>query len=378
SGDGFYGVTGKVDVDGGINSPNFHLTGTLEGTNSLTGRMVWTTGTIKSKLTIAAGGVLELSGPDQKNLEENTIDNAGTMRWTGTGGLQSSTAVVINNQAGGVFEALNDASLQHFSQSVPAVFNNAGVFRKSVGTNVTLIQNVVFNNSGKVEIQSGTLDFSGDYPQSAGATILNGGTLKATAIKIDGGVLGGAGTVSGNVFNRAQVSPTTLSIEGDYSQSADGVLNFGIRGISAGSQFDTLTISGKAALDGSLNVLLTNAFQPRPGNSFQVMTYASRTGSFANVKGLDLGGGSALTADFRPTALVLSLPSPFTFSRTVDGLFKLRFEGATGVSYRLEASSDLVNWSPLAPTPAAGILEFTDAESAKLARRFYRVRALQP
>ncbi|MBI4661358.1 MAG: hypothetical protein HY735_21250, partial [Verrucomicrobia bacterium] len=170
---------------------------TVKGEFTNRGTIKWTSGTIGGQVTIAAGGVLELIGPDQKNLEECAIDNAGTIRWGGAGGLQSSTTVVINNQAGGVFEALNDASLQHFSQSVPAVFNNAGVFRKSVGTNVTLIQNVAFNNSGKVEIQSGTLSFPNGFANRGTFDVAAGAKLDLAGGKV---ALQTGSTISGDGF----------------------------------------------------------------------------------------------------------------------------------------------------------------------------------
>jgi hypothetical protein len=51
-----------------------------------------------------------------------------------------------------------------------------------------------FNNSGTVTVQSGTLNLSGGYLQTAGSTTLAGGAL-AGELNIQGGVLTGAGTV---------------------------------------------------------------------------------------------------------------------------------------------------------------------------------------
>jgi hypothetical protein len=117
-----------------------------------------------------------------------TINNAGTAEWTGgmistgtplSGGPANTT---FNNLAHATFDVLTDNYYGN-ANGVPSdsdVFNNAGTFTKSVTTGTTLIQ-AEFNNSGRVNVQSGTIILdaggavSGVFDISSGASLLLGG-----------------------------------------------------------------------------------------------------------------------------------------------------------------------------------------------------------
>jgi hypothetical protein len=98
-----------------------------------------------------------------------------------------------------------------------------------------------FNNGGALVIGAGN-----------SLTALHGGTLGASTVFINGGALVGTGTVNANVVNGGLVSPGgtgsagLLTIQGDYAQTADGVLNIEIGGYHPGSDFDQLAITGAA------------------------------------------------------------------------------------------------------------------------------------
>ena len=49
-----------------------------------------------------------------------------------------------------------------------------------------------------------------------------------------------------------------------------------------------------------------NGFSPALGNSFQVMTFSSRTGQFATINGLALGNGKQFTPAYTATNLTLN------------------------------------------------------------------------
>jgi hypothetical protein len=160
-----------------------------------------------------------------------------------------------------------------------------------------------FTNTGDVTVGAGSTArvLSGTYLQTAGETSLAGGTLWADTVSLQGGVLSGFGTVRGTVsvslINAALLdlgAPTgTLQVNGTYQQTAAGVLNVGLGGTAAG-QFDRLQITGAATLGGTLNVALVGAFLPAVGNTFEILTFASRTSDFATVTGLSLPNGNTL------------------------------------------------------------------------------------
>jgi hypothetical protein len=114
------------------------------------------------------------------------------------------------------------------------------------------------------------------------------------------------------VSNAALVSPGAspgqLTISGSYTQTSVGALNVEIGGLTAETEFDRLAISGSATLSGTLNVSLINGFLPNPGDSFQIMTFASRSGSFTTINGLGLGGGRSFQVNLTGTSLSLVTP----------------------------------------------------------------------
>ena len=73
-------------------------------------------------------------------------------------------------------------------------------------------------------------------------------------------------------------------------------------------------------------------------------------------------------------ALFLVQPLQFTAETFSNGIFQLQFTGAVGSNYVLQASTNLLNWTPLATNPATiNTLNFLDQESSNYPARFYRV-----
>ena len=127
----------------------------------------------------------------------------------------------------------------------------------------------------------------------------------------EGGIISGAGTIRGTVINAGQVNPGArelpgiLTVTGDYTQTAAGILNVQIGGRELG-QYDQLAITGQATLDGTCNVSLINHFQPDPlHDGFRVLTCGTRSGNFANINGLTLGNGLYLYPEYDDTSLTL-------------------------------------------------------------------------
>src|SRR5260370_22023669 len=140
---------------------------------------------------------------------------------------------------------------------------------------------VEFNNTGTVNANAGTLNFTGAYTQTSGATVLNGGGIgSGTLLKINGGTLSGTGTIAGGVSitSGAALSPgfTTgiINITGSYTQSATGLYLANIGGLAVGTQYDqvNLTAAGTAAPGGTLNASHLGSFVPATGNGFPILT----------------------------------------------------------------------------------------------------------
>ncbi len=244
---------------------------------------------VNGDMAVQAGGSI-------KGLSNRVLNNAGTATFLGQLRLTSSAA--FNNLAGGVIDVQNDGYVFALDTSSP--FNNAGTLVKSAGVGTSTIA-VHFYNSGTVEVQIGELSFYGGYgltqTQTAGQTVLNGGDLAFTQgafYNIEGGLLTGAGTITGYVVNAGGttapgLSAGVLDIVGTYAQAAGGALEIEIAGLNQGSEYDLLTVSGTANLAGNLEVILpSNGFAPAPGDSFQILTAGTVSGQFDTVDATNL------------------------------------------------------------------------------------------
>ncbi|MSU63151.1 MAG: hypothetical protein EXS31_12285 [Pedosphaera sp.] len=345
-------------------------------------------------LTIDAGGQLLISGTGGNGtsyFDAGRVNNSGSTLLVGNAGFQFGNGVVFNNLPGGLFDVQSDASVPIGSPVVP-VFNNQGLFRKSGGA-ATLQMGAVFNNSGSVQVQGGSVNFQRGYTQTEGNTTVGAGlTLAAGSpgVNIQGGSLSGAGTINGALANSGHVvpgtSPGVLAVGGanSFTQTPGGTLDLEIGGLTPGTQYDQLKISGMATLDGSLNIALLNGFMPVPGDSFPIMTFASRAGTFPVKNGLDLGRGLVLLPVYTTTNLTLvatsvTLIQPPMAVALASGPGQggqLSWPSLLGQAYQVEFSSDLVQWfvlSNVAATTTATII-LDPAPITSVAHRFYRLR----
>jgi len=157
---------------------------------------------------------------------------------------------------------------------------------------VTLV--LPFSNSGTVEAQTGTLQISSHpYTQTAGATRLAGGRFESyMSTSLQGGTLSGSGAMRAGgsgvvVSGTGALSPGltagtagAIDLDGNYAQQGSGTFSVELGGTTPGTQYDRLNAAFAANLSGNLAVTLVNGFVPVPGDSFTLLTYTSRTGTF--------------------------------------------------------------------------------------------------
>ncbi len=361
-------VTGGLVLNGVINvggaNPSFADSLTFSGTQSVTttstGNMVLGSSTLNSvvipagtTLTVAAGitidgqsGIIGTGTPAYfQTTTGGSITNNGTIAADGGGAItvMGDTNYGGGTLTGGTWKASGGGTLRLLGANIStnaativvdgaashvysdnATTNALAAFTTNAGAGSFTIQNgfnlntgTAFTNSGLVTIGTGsTLTVSTYQNQGGGNTILQGGALSATTspgVTIQGGTLSGSGTVNAAVSNAGVVSPgaTTpgrITINGAYTQTSAGSLNVKIAGrTTAGVDYDQLAISGTATLGGAINVTVMNGFMPQPGDQYQIMTFASSSGDFATKNGFNLGGGKALSEQFSPSNLALTV-----------------------------------------------------------------------
>ena len=142
-----------------------------------------------------------------------------------------------------------------------------------------------FTNAGTVSIASGqSYSVIGSYLQTSGTTVLGGAgaaIAPTTGMLLQGGTLSGSGTVNGNLTNDGGISPSpspaTLTVAGNYTQPSTGLLS--LTNTATGS--DRLNVTGTASLGGTVQVTTAPGFAPALGSTYEVLTAASVSGTFA-------------------------------------------------------------------------------------------------
>ena len=147
-------------------------------------------------------------------LNTRTLENAGTVLWTGAGSLVMNFSAVLTNRAGAFFQVQNASP---FVANVGSSrIDNAGTFRKSVTSGTTTVPNgIAFNNSGTVDLRSGI-----------------------------------------------------LAANGSYASSSNALLNCALGGTTAGTGYGQLQVAGTVTLNGALSVDLLPGFSPATNDAF--------------------------------------------------------------------------------------------------------------
>ena len=216
-----------------------------------------------------------------------TMSNSATINNTGTFNITTSSGGSFSNSG-----TINNTGVLNIAQSPPnfgennsgGSFDNTGTLRNSG----TISNSGVFTNSGAVLINGGLFTTSTNYTQTAGRTIVDG-TLTATGgaiVDIEGGKLGGTGTINGDILMKGMMSPGsggipgTFTVNGNYQQTSSGVFDEIIKSSSSNGLLD---VTGILALDpGSLlEITLQGGFDP-VGDSFAILDYGSLSGEFFN------------------------------------------------------------------------------------------------
>jgi hypothetical protein len=196
----------------------------------------------------------------------------------------------------------------------------------TVGTSGTLefLANAAIANSGPISnagtVSIGTtttLAVAGAYTQTGpfGRTNLNGGTLNATNVMIQGGSLVASGTINANVTNAGVLdlgspfnpgdTPGILIINGNYVQTTSGTLDIKVGGTTPGTQFDQLQVNGNVTLAGTLSVKVIDGATFTPGTPIQIVVcdpMHTISGTFPTVF---LGGRFQNPPTYDPTDVTL-------------------------------------------------------------------------
>ncbi len=291
------------------------------------GMLQWTGTLISSALgDLTNLGTMTLAGSsDHGFIQGGTLYDFGSIIQAGSGNLAlHATTLQVEPGASYLIEA--DSGIDIPEMGTSALINQ-GTIEKTGGTGTsTILIDGTIDNSGTIEAASGTLALSGSIAQVSNGT-LTAGTWDATGgatlsfptgtnitdneanvtidgqgaaiagiqgLSTNGGTLavsdGASFSAAGGLSNTGSLTlgpGSTLTVQGNYTQSSSATLSDQIGGTPASGLFGELNATGAATLAGVFGVSLVNDFGPSSGQTFDVMSFASASGSFTGFNGLN-------------------------------------------------------------------------------------------
>ena len=205
-------------------------------------------------------------------------------------------------------------NLPNTTRTIDADFVNSGEIRVESDSAI-LGDNLIFTNTGTVRLQNAAmLDFDGAFDNQG--EVIGIGTFGGSDASF---------VNSGTIAPGA--SPGVLTLSGDFTQTASGMLDMEIGGPTAGEDYDRLHLdNGIHILGGTLIVGFIDDFSPSAGALFQLIVSDNLSGDFdvVTVTGL----APELTYQTRLENNVYELevrtiPEPTTMLLTLIGLFPL-------------------------------------------------------
>ncbi|MBU2470477.1 MAG: autotransporter domain-containing protein [Proteobacteria bacterium] len=289
-------ITNSGTVTGDIYGSRNSGTGSSGGDDTITN-----SGTV-------GGSIYARDGDDRVNLEGGSSVGGAVRGGSGTDTLGLSNMGAQDAALWGTtyvsFEKLafyggSTTLTGDWSVSGSTTVESGGNFRLDPGT--SLNTSSFGTDSGGAATVNGSL--TTDTTTNNGSLGVNG-TLTSPTVT-NNGILGGTGTIAGNVTNNGTVSPGnsigTLSINGNFTNNAGGVLAVEL----ASGSGDVLKVSGTATLNGgTLRASLRPAVYVN-GTSWNVLKAGKINGAFGN---LNFGTTSAtLSLDMVTTSRALKL-----------------------------------------------------------------------
>lgn len=254
---------------------------TATGAADLSGGLMVSPGT-----TIASGGgtIGHAFGPPTVDGRALLLD-AGHFDITGLG-MNGTNGATLTVGPGATVDFL---AAQMFSVPGGATIHNQGAFTK-LTTNITSVD-YFFWNEGVFDAAEGQVHFPNGYTQTAGSTVLSGGSINGGGtyyVWISGGLLTGSGNVVGHILLDGRAEPGgsagTIAVTQAFDMGPTAVLSLEIGGTIQGSEYDSVE-AGWINANGELEVSLINGFESSITNTdvFVVMDANAFAGAFTNV-----------------------------------------------------------------------------------------------
>jgi hypothetical protein len=303
---GFPGSSGTLNIESGAVMTMGSLSVGHGGGESITGTI--TIDGPASTLTQSGASTLTL-GHASMSTATVSVRNGGQFN-TGTGAVSvRPTAQILLDgaNASGTFHAKGAMTVSG-SMQVGSMPGNAGG-RLLVDAGLTI-------DGGTVSVEKGVVDANSIMLANGGALEFVGGTLHVGAF--NGSLVNQGGTLAPG----GSIGATAIA--GNYTQQSAATLQVEIGDIFPG-QWDTVTVEGNASVDGAIEVVLVNGFQPVLGNSFTVLsTNIGNVGGPFEIEVFPVFNGLTFDVIYSPQSIVLEvvaanvLPGDYNQNGAVD------------------------------------------------------------
>ncbi len=228
-------------------------------------------------------------------------DPANAPTTTADDGVFFSLGSITNTAPGGTIHlgsTVLDLGSDHRDMTLSARIRDGGHFGSLAGE-ALVGGRLNKSGTGTLTIANPDNDFTGDTTVTSGTLHLAGGTLNRVFM-YDAVRLTGTGLIRGDLITGGSGavvspgnSPGTLTIGGDYIQSANNALNIEI---ASRTEHDRLVVGGTAFLSGTLNLSFLNGYVPVGDDVIDFLTASDIQGVFDTVN-LPAVFGATVSAD---------------------------------------------------------------------------------
>jgi len=211
----------------------------------------------------------------QKYGRANVVVNGVGSRWTNTGGLLVGTVSAAS------MHVANGGELAATYMEVGALSFLSG--------NGTIACDVIQRGAlrpGDVAEVLISLPIPGDFGGWRPEPAPLDGAERSLSIPAD--AVGQPGSATGE-----------LTIDGDLTLHPTSVLEVELNGVAAG-EYDAVAVTGAVAISGDLKIEFVGDYVPEFGDTFDIITAASRTGEFDGVEGPGIVNGRRLVVEYLP------------------------------------------------------------------------------
>jgi hypothetical protein len=197
---------------------NYNLTnGELRGANLTITNFNWLGGSLNSDalgntVTVPASGTLNISSATAKYLSAyvgngRTLNNHGTATWS-SAGIAGYYGPAFNNS--GTLTLTGDFSLAWGGVGAAPILNNSGTLTKTSGSGSFTLSTAILNNSATANIDSGSLNITGQLLNSGSLSIANGSLILASSQ----GTSTNTGTLTLGVNSFADFNSGVVTLDG--------------------------------------------------------------------------------------------------------------------------------------------------------------------